>query len=67
MFQKARIPLWERRFWPIISDDDRIVWIAGFGPAAPLVARPGTQSRLLLRCRLAESAPDGSGINLRLP
>ncbi|MBL8215717.1 MAG: tRNA lysidine(34) synthetase TilS, partial [Bryobacterales bacterium] len=34
MFQLARIPLWERRFWPIIETGDAtIVWSRQFGVA----------------------------------
>lgn len=63
IFQKARIPLWERRFWPIITDDDRIVWIAGFGPAAPLLVRTDTSVRLLLRWSLSGPKPEPGEIN----
>ncbi|MEZ5353398.1 MAG: tRNA lysidine(34) synthetase TilS [Bryobacteraceae bacterium] len=34
LFQLARIPSWERPSWPIISDEGRVVWVSGFGPAA---------------------------------
>jgi len=33
LFQEARIPLWERRNWPILSIEDHIVWARRFGPA----------------------------------
>jgi len=33
MFQKARIPLWERRFWPILETGKGIVWSRRFGPS----------------------------------
>ena len=32
-FQEARIPLWERRHWPVLTDGDSIVWSRRFGPA----------------------------------
>lgn len=41
LFQRARIPLWERRKWPIMSSGSEIVWAAKFGPAAAYVAEPG--------------------------
>jgi tRNA(Ile)-lysidine synthase len=34
MFQMARIPLWERHFWPIIEAGKDIVWSRRFGPSA---------------------------------
>jgi tRNA(Ile)-lysidine synthase len=33
MFQKARIPSWNRRTWPIIEGGDLVVWSRRFGPA----------------------------------
>jgi len=47
LFQDARIPLWERRAWPVITAGDQIVWTRRFGPAAELAATAG--SRRLLR------------------
>jgi tRNA(Ile)-lysidine synthetase-like protein len=38
LFQEARIPLWERRNWPILSIDDHIVWARHFGPAMSYAA-----------------------------
>ncbi len=34
LFQEARIPLWERRGWPVLSAGGRIVWAKRFGTAA---------------------------------
>ncbi|MCS7316300.1 MAG: tRNA lysidine(34) synthetase TilS [Bryobacterales bacterium] len=53
LFQRARIPLWERRKWPIMSSGREIVWAARFGAAAACVAEPG--SRTIVRAK-AESA-----------
>jgi tRNA(Ile)-lysidine synthase len=47
LFQQARIPLWERRSWPVITHGDEIIWSRLFGPAANLLASP--ESRMLLR------------------
>jgi tRNA(Ile)-lysidine synthase len=55
LFQKARIPLWERRRWPVITCQDSIVWAARFGPAAELAADPGTRTLLTVR-QLGEDA-----------
>ena len=34
MFQKARVPSWRRRFWPIVTSGSKILWARGFGAAA---------------------------------
>jgi tRNA(Ile)-lysidine synthase len=47
LFQQARIPLWERRSWPVITSGNGIIWARRFGPAADLVATP--QSSVLLK------------------
>jgi tRNA(Ile)-lysidine synthase len=33
MFENARVPSWQRRFWPILEYGGRIVWAREFGPA----------------------------------
>jgi tRNA(Ile)-lysidine synthase len=43
LFQEARIPLWERRNWPIITYNGTIVWAKRFGAAIEFAAGPGTQ------------------------
>jgi tRNA(Ile)-lysidine synthase len=45
-FQEARIPLWERGNWPIITYDETIVWARRFGPAAEFATGPETRSIL---------------------
>jgi tRNA(Ile)-lysidine synthase len=45
-FQEARVPLWERRNWPIITYDGKIVWARRFGAAAEFATGPGTRSVL---------------------
>jgi tRNA(Ile)-lysidine synthase len=47
LFQQARIPLWERRSWPVITSGEKIVWARQFGPAAEFAANPG--GRAILR------------------
>jgi tRNA(Ile)-lysidine synthase len=34
LFQEARIPLWERRNWPVLVTGDDVLWSAHFGYAA---------------------------------
>jgi len=45
-FQQARIPLWERRDWPIITYHGKIVWARRFGAAAEFATGPDTRSVL---------------------
>jgi tRNA(Ile)-lysidine synthase len=48
-FQEARIPLWERRHWPVLTDDSSIVWARRFGPAERYAAHAGTRVALMIR------------------
>ncbi len=43
LFQQARVPLWNRRKWPVLTAADRIVWVAQFGAAAEYAAMPRSQ------------------------
>jgi len=52
-FQTARIPLWERRHWPVLTNGDAVIWVRRFGPAARYAAGPGTRKILAVR----EAAP----------
>jgi tRNA(Ile)-lysidine synthase len=47
LFQSGRIPLWERRHWPIVTSGEAIVWARRFGPAANFAAT--AESRRVLR------------------
>jgi len=49
LFQQARIPVWERAHWPVLTDGDSIVWARHFGPAAEYVAGPGSGPVLQIR------------------
>jgi len=42
LFQEARVPLWERRHWPIVVMGEEILWARRFGPAAAHAAKAGT-------------------------
>ena len=44
LFQEARIPLWERRNWPILAIEDHIVWSRLFGPAVSYAATSASHS-----------------------
>jgi tRNA(Ile)-lysidine synthase len=47
LFQEFRVPLWERRDWPIITYNGVIIWARRFGAAEQYSTGPGT--RLFLR------------------
>jgi tRNA(Ile)-lysidine synthase len=49
LFQQARIPLWERRRWPVVEQGEGIVWTRRFGPAARHAAGPTTRVLLAIR------------------
>jgi len=49
LFQEARIPLWERRHWPVVTGGEAILWVKRFGPASACAARG--DSKLLLTIR----------------
>ncbi|MEO8596267.1 MAG: tRNA lysidine(34) synthetase TilS [Candidatus Solibacter sp.] len=41
LFQQARIPVWERTQWPVLTDAESIVWTRRFGAAAAVAADRG--------------------------
>jgi len=47
LFQEFRIPLWDRRHWPVLTDGESIVWVRRFGAAASFAAQ--STSRKLLK------------------
>ena len=49
LFQEARVPLWDRRKWPVITAGEPIIWVAQFGPAADYAAAPGSHTILKVR------------------
>jgi tRNA(Ile)-lysidine synthase len=49
LFQEARVPLWERRNWPILTSGDQVIWTRRFGVAAKYAAGPGTRRVLRIR------------------
>jgi tRNA(Ile)-lysidine synthase len=49
LFQDARVPSWERRTWPVLTDGGVIVWARRFGAAAQYAADAG--SKVVLRIR----------------
>jgi tRNA(Ile)-lysidine synthetase-like protein len=59
LFQKARIPLWERRKWPIMTSGRDIVWALRFGPAAEYAASAGSWSILAVEAVGVSAAEPG--------
>lgn len=47
LFQKHKVPLWERQGWPMLVHGDTILWSRRFGPAAGYAAGP--QSRRVVK------------------
>jgi tRNA(Ile)-lysidine synthase len=43
LFHLARIPVWERRNWPVLADGQSVVWTRRFGAAAQVAANESTQ------------------------
>ncbi|MDP9170890.1 MAG: tRNA lysidine(34) synthetase TilS, partial [Acidobacteriota bacterium] len=48
LFQEHRIPLWERRHWPVIALGERIVWTRQFGSASDFAAGSDSHERLVV-------------------
>jgi tRNA(Ile)-lysidine synthase len=49
LFQETRVPLWERRHWPVIVQGDSIVWARGFGVAGKFAAGPDSDRIIAIR------------------
>lgn len=49
LFQEARIPLWERRDWPVVAGGDSIIWSRRFGPSSEYAASEATRVFLVIR------------------
>lgn len=49
LFQRERVPRWERGCWPVIVSDDRIVWSRRFGAADWAAAAPDSANAIEVR------------------
>jgi tRNA(Ile)-lysidine synthase len=49
LFQEYRVPLWERRTWPVITQGRSILWTRRFGVSVEFAARPESGQILLIR------------------
>ncbi len=56
LFQEFRIPLWERRRWPVIVRGSSILWTRKFGVAGEFAAGPESGNVLTIR-EVMESNP----------
>ncbi len=48
LFQKHKVPSWERQDWPIVVSGETIVWTRLFGPALEYAANPLTRRQLTI-------------------
>jgi tRNA(Ile)-lysidine synthase len=48
LFQKHKVPSWERQYWPMVASGETIVWARLFGPAAEYAANPLTRRVLTI-------------------
>jgi tRNA(Ile)-lysidine synthase len=60
LFQEHRIPLWERRTWPVVAQGNSILWTRQFGPASEFAAGP--ESRNVLVIREVENAKESNAV-----
>lgn len=49
LFQEFRIPLWERRTWPVIAQGNSILWTRKFGIACEFAAGPKSRQVLSIQ------------------
>ncbi len=49
LFQRERVPLWERRNWPILVAGEKILWARRFGAAAAFAVGSTTRKVLAIR------------------
>jgi len=61
LFERARIPLWERWRWPILVDGASIIWIPGFPPAAGFSADATSSTVLMVRAAGTRAVKSESG------
>jgi tRNA(Ile)-lysidine synthase len=59
LFQKHKVPSWDRQYWPMIASGETIVWARLFGPAIEYAANPLTRRVLTI----AETRDNGGNGN----
>jgi tRNA(Ile)-lysidine synthase len=50
LFIRARVPSWDRRLWPMITDSEGIVWMHRFGGSARVTPPEPAASLVWVRC-----------------
>jgi tRNA(Ile)-lysidine synthase len=58
LFQEYRVPLWERRRWPVVVRGESIVWTRRFGVAGEFAAGPSSRRMVSIR-EIPAQARDG--------
>jgi tRNA(Ile)-lysidine synthase len=48
LFRQRKIPLRQRRLWPVLECGEQIVWVRGYPPAAPVAASRESRAVLLI-------------------
>ena len=61
LFQEFRVPLWERRDWPIITYNGNIIWTRRFGAAEQYSVGPGTRRILRVEEVISGDKPSRDG------
>ena len=56
LFQENRVPLWERRHWPVVLADNEIVWTRRFGVAAQFAASATSRQCIRIGYRPSQSS-----------
>jgi tRNA(Ile)-lysidine synthase len=64
LFQECRVPLWERRTWPVVVAEN-IVWSRRFGVSSDFAARPESGKILTIREVMESKPPDGASMLLK--
>ena len=56
LFHLARIPIWDRAGWPVLTDGASVIWTRRFGVSAEVAASEAT--RVVLRVREVEASEE---------
>ena len=56
LFQEEKIPIWERRTWPVLAADGVLVWSRRFGVGAAFAAGPASRRVISVREQSVASA-----------
>jgi tRNA(Ile)-lysidine synthase len=67
LFQEGRVPLWERRTWPVVVQGETIVWTRRFGTARQFAVTPETRRALIVRELTESKHLDSASIGSETP